>query len=1285
MTAQPLNPLSLPLYGERLIEASAGTGKTYTIAALYLRLLLGLGGEAAFTRPLRVDEILVVTFTEAATGELRERIRARIREGRLLLMQMVQQPALRDLLLAEKGKKDPLLAQMMDIAPADCTEAAQTLLAAERQMDEAAIYTIHGFCQRMLTQNAFESGSLFEQTLVTDEQSLVRQVVTDFWRRHFYPLSRDMAAVISQEWSSPEALQHEVVRYLSGPAPRIHRHGEDTDLAARHQQIVAQLDALKQAWLANAGEIEALIAGSGIAKNKYRGDWVSKWVGEITAWAMQPTRDYRYPDSLARFAQSRLHEATKKGECPSLALFDQVEQLCEQTLTLRDIVLAQAIAELRGAMQRHKLERGEMSFDDLLTRLSQALQQESGQALAEAIRQRYPLAMIDEFQDTDPQQYHIFHTLYGGRSDTGLLMIGDPKQAIYAFRGADIFTYIEARRNVSAHYTLDTNWRSSAGMVDAVNRLFSLSPDPFLFRADIPFSPVQASPAASGLHFTLEQQVQPALTLCRLPVDRCNSGDYQQQMAAACADSIAGWLQAGAEGRGQIVRGDKSRPVQAQDIAVLVRTGREAALVRQALSARGVASVYLSNRDSVFGTAEATDLLRLLQACLQPGQERLLRAALASSLLGLSAAQLDALNQDEERWEKVVAEFEMYRRCWQRQGVLPMLHLVLRERELAETLLAGADGERRLTNVLHLGELLQEAAAELDSEHALLRWFALQLAEPAYGSDEQQLRLESDAHLVKIVTIHKSKGLEYGLVWLPFACGFRKADGSLYHDDSLQPVLDLTGDPLAAECAEYERLAEDIRLIYVALTRAIYHCQVGVAALTVGNGKRDSTDVHQSAFGYLLQRGEAGDAALLDSCCSHLCEVGGGNVALAGLPEAAQFMPPVSESAPTLAAAQFTGHIDRNWWITSYSHLSRHQEAVDWLPHFDQDAAGEQPASAAALAAESVVSPENSTVLAVAEADMAAEWLGTLAVGSTVDGAIDSSSDNASDKESDWAGKPTSNADFNEIASSDPAQSTEPDAPEIEYSPFTFPRGARPGTFLHSLFETLEFTAPDTWSAPLALMSDAHGLDAQWQPVLQHWLTQVLSTPLDGEALTLNQIGPQDRRVELEFYLPIDSPLHAARLDSLCRRYDPLTRQAPQRLEFASVQGMLKGFIDLVFRWQGRFYVLDYKSNYLGDTAADYAPDALARAMLDHRYDLQYQLYTLALHRYLKTRVPDYDYERHIGGVYYLFLRGMQGADSNGDEQHGANGVFYCRPDVQLINELDQLFAASSDAAVAGE
>ncbi|MGL4270392.1 MAG: exodeoxyribonuclease V subunit beta, partial [Plesiomonas sp.] len=909
--------------------------------------------------------------------------------------------------------------------------------------------------------------------------------------------------------ASPEALQQDVGRYLSGPAPRIHRHGQDTDLAARHRQIVGQLDTLKQAWLTHAGEIEALIASSGIAKNKYRGDWVSKWVADITAWALRPTTDYQYPDSLARFAQSRLHEATKKGECPSLPLFMQIELLCEQTLTLRDIVLAQAITELRVAMQRHKLERGEMSFDDLLTRLSQALQQETGTALAEAIRQRYPVAMIDEFQDTDPQQYHIFRTLYGERSDTGLLMIGDPKQAIYAFRGADIFTYIEARRNVSAHYTLETNWRSSAGMVAAVNRLFSLSPDPFLFRDDIPFSAVQASPAASGFHFSLDQQVLPALHLCRLPGERCNSGDYQQQMAAACADSIAGWLQAGAEGRAQIVRGQTTRPVAAQDIAVLVRTGREAAWVRQALSARGVASVYLSNRDSVFGSAEATDLLRLLQACLQPGQERLLRAALASSLLGLSAAQLDALNQDEERWEQVVAEFETYRRCWQRQGVLPMLHLVLRQRQLAENLLAGLEGERRLTNLLHLGELLQEAAAELDSEHALLRWFALQLAEPAYGSDEQQLRLESDAHLVKIVTIHKSKGLEYGLVWLPFACGFRKADGSLYHDEALRPVLDLTGDPQAAERAEHERLAEDIRLIYVALTRAIYHCTVGVAALTVGNGKRESTDLHQSAFGYLLQQGQAGDAALLARSCAQLCDDdGAGNIALTELPAPAQFSPPVADDAPALAAAVFTGQIDRNWWITSYSHLSRHQEAVDWLPHFDQDAAGEQPAAAMAMAGES----SERLLLPSGEA----LYPEPLASASVLAPDIMSHPESAPDMEPE----------------------TEP---VIEYSPFTFPRGARPGTFLHSLFEALEFTAPDSWPAPLAQMSEAHGLDVQWQPVLQRWLEQVLATPLDGEQLRLNQLGPQDRRVELEFYLPIDSPLQAARLDSLCRRYDPLT------------------------------------------------------------------------------------------------------------------------------------------------
>ncbi|MGL4454489.1 MAG: exodeoxyribonuclease V subunit beta, partial [Plesiomonas sp.] len=941
---QTLNPLTLPLFGERLIEASAGTGKTYTIAALYLRLLLGLGNDAAFARRLQVNEILVVTFTDAATAELRDRIRARIRGARIFIMQLVQEPQIAASLLQDTRRTDPLLAGIID-SLTDWPEAAHILLSAERQMDEAAVYTIHGFCQRMLTQNAFESGTLFEQTFLTDESALIQQVVLDFWRRHFYPLPLDMASVISQTWATPDALKHEVSRYLSGPMPKIKRQESDTDLVARHQKIMALITELKSAWLVVAADIEAHIADSGIPKNRYRKDWVAKWVGELTTWALQPTESYVHPDCLIRFKQTTLSELTSKGIAPALPIFSQIDTFCEHSLTLRDLVINSAVHEMRQAMQQQKLTRAELSFDDLLSHLSSALKNDSLGLLGDAIRQRYPLAMIDEFQDTDPQQYHIFHTLYGGRQDTGLLMIGDPKQAIYAFRGADIFTYIEARRNVSAHYTLQTNWRSSRSMVNAVNRLFSHAVNPFLFEQDIPFLAVDAAPDAAERQFMLQGEVQPAMQLCCLGGERVNNGDYQQQMAEACASSITHWLQSGIEGSALLGKTGKLRPVVAGDIAVLVRTGREAALIRQALSTRGVASVYLSNRESVFSSQEAGDLLRVLQACLLPGQERLLRAGLATPLLGLTAADLDLLNHDEWRWEMAVAEFEEYRQKWLKHGVLPMLRQLIQQRKLAENLLAGSEGERRLTNLLHLGELLQEAAAEQESEHALLRWLAQQIDKPQRGGDDPQLRLESDQNLVQIVTIHKSKGLEYPLVWLPFACSFRAAKGDFYHDESLSAVLDLTGSEEAKVHAERERLAEDVRLIYVALTRAVYQCQIGIAPLSAGRGKSENsknkaTDLHLSAFGYLLQQGQAGDAALLEQACTALADQ---DIALTAPDSSTTCVLSPAKTLPnTLGVREFQGRIERNWWVTSYSNLSRHQDVAEWLPRFDQDAAGEQ-------------------------------------------------------------------------------------------------------------------------------------------------------------------------------------------------------------------------------------------------------------------------------------------------------------------------------------------------------
>lgn len=1191
--ANPLNTLRFPLHGERLIEASAGTGKTYTIAGLYLRLLLGHGplieegadaGQAsAHERPLSVTEILVVTFTEAATAELRGRIRGRIHEARLAFM---------------RGQStDALLAQLLEEVE-DHELAAHRLLAAERQMDEAAVFTIHGFCQRMLKQNAFESGALFETEFLTDDSQLRLQAVSDYWRAEFYPVDKTLASAVRALWPSPAALLREMNGWLDNSELEMRPPAGDETLAARHQVAMSRIAAVKEGWLAQVGEIRRQTDGH---ISRYTGKNYEGWLAKIADWAQIDASGYAIPKELERFGQTALEANLKKGGAlPTLPLFSEIDALLASRPGIRDLILQRAAVVVRSRMQASKRQAHQLSFDDLLKDLDGALGSSLGERLCDRIRTTYRVAMIDEFQDTDPQQYRIFHRLYGGHKDTALLMIGDPKQAIYGFRGADIFTYIQARRNVSAHYTLGRNWRSSGALVAAVNGLFERAKEPFIYEADIPFLPVEAQGKSKAL--LLEGDTAPVLHCWQLTGQPTfNRGDYQGKMARATAAEIHRLLTLAREGKALI----GSEPVKAGDIAVLVRTGAEGKLVQQELARLAIASVYLSNRESVLEQVEAREILLILHACQNPSEERSLRAALATGLFDLDAKALDELASDERAWESAVQEFMEYRKVWHKRGVLAMLRALLHRRNLAASLLASPYGERRLTNFLHLGELLQQVSSELDGEYALLRWLGEAVNRQSGQDAEQILRLESERKLVQIVTIHKSKGLEYPLVFLPFICSHRSADTPLYHEADEagnRTILDLTGAEDSLAEADKERLAEDLRLLYVALTRGVYATWLGLAPVRSGNGKSEKTDLHQTAIGYLLQKGEEGDAATLATALSALAEdLPGVAVGEPSLTRPAP-LPPEEEQLGEPRVRRFGGTLERDWWISSYSGLAAqghgHSKGVLANPGFDDEVVTE----AAALAAE---------------------------------------------------------------------QPEEAPQPSI----FTFPKGARPGTLLHSLFETIDFESAggEPLAEHIATLLTQDGFDESWAPVLQQQVEAVLDTPLEtgfGEPVRLRDLAPERKQVELEFFLPMGR-VTASALTALCQQHDPLSR-GNKPLSFATVQGMLKGFIDLVFEWQGRWYLLDYKSNHLGMSPADYSRPALEQAMVEHRYDLQYQLYSLALHRLLSLRLPGYDFDQHFGGVFYLFLRGMP-----------QGGIFHTRPSRELVLGLDRLFSEGAAPALA--
>ena len=1206
----PLNPITLPLNQISLIEASAGTGKTYTIGSLYLRLLLK-AGENNFSRPLNVEEILVVTFTDMATEELKKKIRERITDtiDKLTAFAETQDKS--------AFKNDEFLTALCQ--DLDIFEAIHRLKLAEQNMDLAAIYTIHGFCRRMLMQYAFHSGIHFNLELIKDQSDLLVRFANEFWRENFYPLPFESSNFIAAELVSPE----NVLSLLKADLGKdLHVEIENKQALSVSMQIFLQqylggrqkaLNELKAFWLENADEISLIITNElekdypkdqlkSLNRKKYQVKRLEDWINKINQWSNN-SRDYQINTTLKEyFLQSSIEKnyeeqtdknKDKKPATPFYApIFEELEKRVNALISadlLRRIILYHYRQGLQQKLLDYKLNHQEKSFDDLLRLLCEALQGPQGNELAEMIRFQYPFAMIDEFQDTDSQQYAIFSKIYrdNPEKNTGFIMIGDPKQAIYRFRGADIFTYLKASDEAQSRFELTKNYRSEKHLVDGVNALFDFPQSPFIYQ-NINFTAVDSRD--DHLRFYLNGKAEPAYRFYLTESDKVN----KTEMAKICAISIQHWLKSAAENQAVFQNEDTCKTLQPANIAVLVKNRYEAADVIQELQKLGIASVYLSDQSSIFDSHVAVELLRILKACLNVAERPILNA-IATALFGLNAADIHQIQQNEADWQRWADSFAQYQQTWQRQGILVMLHQILLEQGISERLLSQATGERDLTDFLHLAEILQQAATLHESEAALLSWFEKQIQ--GEGRQEAQIRLESQRQLVKIVSIHKSKGLEYDLVWLPFLAVPSKiptaGDMNVYYSKERDETLwDMENRNLNA--LYEETFAEELRLLYVALTRAKYQMAFALPA---------QFDKKWNALHYVLSQGEIGKEIALsafkdtETLLQAFKEKMQDNVEIYTKPNLEAF-PALSINTKNdeLKAAEFTGNIEQDWRITSFTSIEQGHRRQNYFA----ESAGKKQA--------------------------------------LFDDAKDYDSQNAIEISTALLSENESNI-------------------------LDLPRGKQVGTALHRHFENCYFSDLAN-TEEIDKLRQSLQLDETFTEPLQNWLQQISHTPLSNEiGIALADLANKDCIKEMPFYLAIREHFDVEAFNHALKAHHHLPSEP---LQFEQIQGMVRGSIDLVFRHNGKYYLVDYKSNFLGSTLDDYNQEVLKREMLHSHYDWQYLIYTLALHRYLQSVVPHYDYARDFGGVFYLFLRGM-----NGEPQ---SGVFYDRPSVELITELDGVF-----------
>ncbi len=1221
---------SCELAGTNLIEASAGTGKTWNLCGLYLRLLLERG--------LPVQQILVVTFTNAATAELRDRIRSRIAETLAFVRDGVA--------LSADPFVERFVAAMRSVSERwpgpglGDGDMASKLELALQTFDEASIFTIHGFCQRALADTPFTSQMPLALETLQDDSEFIAEAANDFWRRRIAGDTLDpvLAACLVQHKDSPDKFAALLKRHLAKPLVTVlwpssmsqARDAGDTTHATALGERVAELAAghaaARAIWHAERDVIvQCVLDGlSQLHQGSYKPEsvavaaqgWDELLAGD-DALAVLASR----PDKVELLGSTKL-KAKKNCVAPRhpffavaqrwLDLRDQVETgLKRGRLTLlRELITDGAVA-VREAKRKSRV----VAFDDMLSNLHERLTSGEAPELAGALRERFPAALIDEFQDTDPLQFAIFQAIYDTPQRLPLFLVGDPKQAIYSFRNADLHTYLAARKQASAEYTLADNQRASAPLIDALNGLFGANDRAFMLDGlDYQAVGFGDKPRKAFVDTTASRHAAP-LQAWMLPSGDAvhEEGDHdgtdapmlkkKDALAAAAqatAAEIARLISAGQ--RGEITYGEK--PLSAGDIAVLVRSHAQGSWMRAALGSLGVGSVEVSQA-SVYQSADAEELERLLAAILEPTRERLLRAALATVWLGFDAAAIDALTQDEARLLLHVQRFAEARETWIARGPGVMLRALLRSEGVAVRLLAQPDGERRLTNALHLIECVHTASQTHPAPDALLRWFQTQRGDRRGADDATQLRLESDRNLVQIVTIHKAKGLEYVVVFCPFVWdGYRRPPGSAvegveYHDDDGRTVIDyrkgLDGAFDEGDITRRRRLesaAEDLRLIYVALTRAMHRC-VMVAGNYLTGATASPTESTRSLLNWLVAgQGEKPQAwfdgkrqtAAIHAAWKALAARCGPAFATAPLPRAQGV--PVRDERPapeSLAALAAPASIPAGWWIGSFSGLA--QGATHERSAIDHDLF--------------VVTPPASPGTPTAPTTQTFE-----------------------------------------------AAFTPPSDDDV----LRFPRGAAAGDCVHALFERIDFGLPAAWPQAVADTLRLHGPAMPSTPgaqgsalrerMLMHMLHDVLNTTLPvgtERPLRLADVPPARRLNELEFHLPSHA-LDAARLNAMLAGIG----YAVPTLAFRTLRGYLKGFIDLVIEHDGRYFVLDWKSNHLGDTPADYGATPVRAAMAEHGYHLQALLYGVALDRILRSRLPGYDPARHFGGTIYLFVRGVR-------------------------------------------
>ena len=1165
---------------KNIIEASAGTGKTYSIECLFLKFIL----ECDFD----IDSILIITFTNRATDELKERLNKRLKISLDYLKGNVAH-----------DQNDPMHRYLHSLDRNDLTInvdlkgqspfMSKNILILENALnnfDEAAIHTIHSFCDRLLLEFPFESGTTFNRELYGEDDYYVKLTVEDFWRNEVFSLTAEAYNKIKELSRKYNYLKLDLDKLIT-LATEVVRYPDFK------RKILPEIDCDSEENTLN--KLRSLKKEKIALKEMFNNDTVQLKNLHLESDIFEYLEDFVFNDDVIIFNLPETSKITLDDLKVKHPIFQKISDISAEAIPLIDKIGFNTLIYFRIKLLKvidkridHIKEiNNEITYSDQLKDLYNAVIIKDNSKLLEKIRKKYNALVVDEFQDTDLLQYSILkHIFYD--TDKFVFFIGDPKQSIYKFRGADIYVYLEAISEADIIYSLKKNFRSTENLIDAFNLLYTLGGNPFLIEG-IQYNPVEAG----GEKYKIEGETS-NLVIKHFDGTSIDKDRAEKKATDDIIYEIKRLLHK--DNHVKISENGILRPIEGRDIAIIMFENKDGELLRKELNKNGIVACA-SSRESVYKSEEARELKMFLVALANPANYIALNTALTTSLFNLTAIEMVEISKKEDMATDIIKNFIHYQELLSSYGFYRMMMEFINDYHLKERLLQVPSGDRKITNFLHLIELIQKAHKKgIKGIYEIIKWLEEKEMQPKSSAEEEQmLRLESEENAVNIVTIHKSKGLEFPIVFVPyfwndskFKIGFRNV---IFHeDDKVKIDVGSEENKYRDNIAKttFEILAENLRLLYVAMTRAACKCY-----LYYPHTNSQSKKIC-SAINYLLHITQENKNILnikniedilglkdynqrIDEL-KIIAEKSKGNIEVTLLKEndPGQFEKQQENIVP-LVERTFNKNINKKYLITSYTGLTRFGQLEERMPALDEL--------------------------------------------------------------------------FNNVETSD-----NKDLRGI----FAFDKGIASGNLWHKIMENLDFNA-DKNTRDIYIKKQLEKTKYKTDEfvnamttVIDNLLNKNLGTFL-GTSLYLKDITQKNRISELEFYLNIKdlSKLKDVLMDYFKKKNKTNFLNSTNKLKFEELESYVNGFIDLVFTDGNKYYVIDWKFSFLGGNADDYNTINLEKEMLGNYYYLQYHLYILALYKYLKTKNKSIDME-HIGGVFYIFARGIQ---------HGKDtGIYFDRP-----------------------